>query len=43
MDLQSKRYLAIGLNNEESKTYVFGADLEQSDFSIGALRRAGTR
>lgn len=43
MDLQSKRYLAIGLNNEEPTTYIFGADLKQSDFSISALRRAGTR
>jgi len=43
IDLQSKRYLAIGLNNEEPSTYIFGADLKQSDFSISALRRAGTR
>ncbi len=43
IDLQSKRYLAIGLNNEEPKTYIFGADLDQDDFSIGALRRAGRR
>jgi len=43
IDLQSKRYLAIGLNNEEPNTYIFDANLTQSDFSIGALRRAGTR
>lgn len=42
-DLESRRYLGIGLNNEESITYKFNADLSQKDFSIGALRRAGTR
>ena len=44
-DLQSGRYLAIGLNNEESKTYDFaaGAKLTIEDFSIGSLRQEGTR
>jgi hypothetical protein len=44
-DLQSGRYLAIGLNNEESKTYDFeaGAKLTLDDFSIGSLRQEGTR
>jgi hypothetical protein len=44
-DLQSGRYLAIGLNNEESKTYDFaaGASLTLDDFSIGSLRQEGTR
>ena len=44
-DLQSGRYLAIGLNNEEPKTYDFeaGAKLTLDDFSIGSLRQEGTR
>lgn len=43
IDLQSKRYLAIGLNNEEPITYRFDAELSPQDFSIGSLQRAGTR
>ena len=43
IDLQSRRYLGIGLNNEESITYRFNAGLEQKNFSIGALQRAGRR
>ena len=43
MDLQSGRYLAIGMNNEESLTYDFSAKLALRDFSPGSLRRAGVR
>lgn len=43
MDLQSGRYLAIGLNNEEPITYSFNVELSLQDFSPGALRRAGVR
>ena len=42
-DLQSGRYLAIGLNNEESRTYDFDVKFDLTQFSTGALRRAGTR
>jgi len=43
VDLQSGRYLAIGLNNEEAITYDFSAKFDLSNFSPGALRRAGVR
>ncbi len=39
-DLQSRRYVASGLTNEELPI-VFGAPLKPSDFSTDALRRAG--
>ncbi len=42
-DLQSGRYLGIGFNNEERKTYDYNVSLSKKDFSQGALRRAGTR
>lgn len=42
-DLQVGRYLALGLNNEQSKTYEFVDTLKRDDFSPNALRRAGTR
>ena len=42
-DLQSGRYLAIGLNNEERTTYDFNVTLSKEDFSVASLRRAGTR
>jgi len=41
-DLQSGRYLAIGMDNE-STTYNFDVTLSEQDFSQGALRRAGRR
>ncbi len=41
-DLQSGRYLALGLNNEE-EMYDFKADLSKKDFTVGALRREGRR
>ncbi len=42
-DLQSGRYLAVGLNNEAAKTVDFEVDVDASDFTISALRRAGRR
>jgi hypothetical protein len=41
-DLQSGRYLAIGLDNE-SKMYDFDIKRTLNDYSPGALRREGTR
>ncbi|MBW6509811.1 MAG: DUF1329 domain-containing protein [Desulfuromonadales bacterium] len=41
-DLQSGRYLAIGMDNE-STTYNFDVTLSEQDFSQAALRRAGQR
>ncbi|QYJ76915.1 MULTISPECIES: DUF1329 domain-containing protein [Shewanella] len=41
-DLQSRRYLAIGLDNEGSM-YDFDAKLSASDFTPDALRREGVR
>ncbi len=41
-DLQSGRYLALGLNNEELM-YDFNATLSVQDFSTAALRREGRR
>ncbi len=41
-DLQSGRYLAIGMDNE-SKPYNFDVVLSEQDFSAAALRRAGRR
>jgi hypothetical protein len=43
IDLQSGRYLAIGMNNEEPITYDFDVKLSLKDFSPGSLRRAGVR
>lgn len=42
-DLQSGRYLAVGLNNEEAATVDFTTDVKASDFTVSALRRAGRR
>ena len=42
-DLQSGRYLAIGLNNEEPITYDFTKHYTLKDFSPASLRRAGVR
>ena len=41
-DLQSGRYLAFGLDNE-SGMYNLSVKLDKSEFTTGALRRAGTR
>jgi hypothetical protein len=43
MDLQSGRYLAIGLNNEEPMTYDFSVTYTPEDFAPATLRRAGIR
>lgn len=42
LDLQSGRYIAIGLDNENTM-YDFGITRSLQDFSPGALRRAGRR
>ncbi|UJF20931.1 DUF1329 domain-containing protein [Shewanella sp. OMA3-2] len=41
-DLQSRRYLAMGLDNE-GRMYNFDANLSESNFTPDALRRAGIR
>lgn len=41
-DLQSGRYIALGLDNE-SAMYDFDAELSQGDFTPAALRREGRR
>ena len=43
LDLQSGRYLAIGLNNEERMTYDFSPTYTPDDFAPATLRRAGVR
>tara|TARA_R110000737_G_scaffold70695_1_gene99119 strand:- start:12647 stop:14035 length:1389 start_codon:yes stop_codon:yes gene_type:complete len=41
-DLQSRRYIAMGLDNE-ANMYDFSADLNDVDFTSSALRREGRR
>ncbi|MBQ4891000.1 DUF1329 domain-containing protein [Shewanella sp. MMG014] len=41
-DLQSRRYLAMGLDNE-GRMYDFDANLSEANFTPDALRRAGIR
>ena len=41
-DLQARRYIAIGLDNE-AKMYDFGAQLKDKSFTPAALRREGRR
>jgi hypothetical protein len=41
-DLQSRRYIALGLDNE-AKMYDFSKKLNEKDFTPSALRRAGRR
>jgi hypothetical protein len=41
-DLQSGRYLVLGLNNKE-KMYDFNIDRKKSDYTPSSLRRAGKR
>lgn len=41
-DLQSRRYIAIGLDNE-TKMYDFSTKLNERDFTPAALRREGRR
>lgn len=42
-DLQSGRYLALGLNNEEPFTFDFSVKLAPEHFSTNALRQEGRR
>lgn len=42
-DLQSGRYIVIGLTNEEKHAYRFGVKRSSADYTPAALRRAGTR
>jgi hypothetical protein len=42
-DLQSGRYIAVGLNNEEEFTFDFTPQYSDQDFSVSALRREGRR
>ena len=42
-DLQSGRYMALGMKNEERRAYEFGFEASASEFSSGALRQDGVR
>jgi hypothetical protein len=42
-DLQSGRYLALGMKNEEKVAYQFGIKASSADFSPAALRQEGVR
>ena len=42
-DLQSGRYLALGMKNEEKQSYEFGTVASSSEFTPAALRQAGVR
>ncbi|MCF5008390.1 DUF1329 domain-containing protein, partial [Pseudomonas lactis] len=42
-DLQSGRYLALGMKNEEKQAYDFGFTASTSDFTPAALRQDGVR
>lgn len=42
-DLNSGRYLALGLDNEEEGSYVFGFERTSADYTPAALRRSGVR
>ncbi|UVE16948.1 DUF1329 domain-containing protein [Pseudomonas sp. LS44] len=42
-DLQSGRYLVLGLKNEEKQAYDFGYSASESDFTPAALRQSGVR
>ena len=42
-DLQSGRYLALGMKNEEKSSYEFGYPAKESDYTPAALRQAGVR
>ncbi|MDD0975170.1 DUF1329 domain-containing protein [Pseudomonas fontis] len=42
-DLQSGRYLALGMKNEEKKAYDFGFTASKADFQPAALRQSGVR
>jgi len=42
-DLQSGRYLALGMKNEEKQAYEFGFEATTGDFTPAALRQSGVR
>ncbi|WP_060483296.1 DUF1329 domain-containing protein [Pseudomonas sp. NBRC 111119] len=42
-DLQSGRYLALGMKNEEKRAYDFGFTASKADFQPAALRQSGIR
>lgn len=42
-DLNSGRYLALGLDNEENSSYNFGFERSTADYTPAALRRSGVR
>ncbi|MBC3505101.1 DUF1329 domain-containing protein [Pseudomonas sp. SWRI68] len=42
-DLQSGRYLALGMKNEEKRAYDFGFSASKADFQPAALRQSGIR
>ncbi|MBK0057731.1 DUF1329 domain-containing protein [Pseudomonas sp. S44] len=42
-DLQSGRYLALGMKNEEKKSYDFTFSANKADFQPAALRQSGVR
>ena len=42
-DLQSGRYLALGMKNEEKRAYDFGFTASKADFQPTALRQSGIR
>lgn len=42
-DLNSGRYLALGLDNEEKGSYDFGFERSNADYTPNALRRSGVR
>ncbi|MBS7661759.1 DUF1329 domain-containing protein [Pseudomonas lalucatii] len=42
-DLQSGRYLALGMKNEEKESYQFDIGSKESDYTPAALRQAGVR
>ena len=42
-DLNSGRYLVLGLDNEEPTSYNFGFQRSSGDYTPAALRRSGVR
>ncbi|NRA23377.1 MAG: DUF1329 domain-containing protein, partial [Oleispira sp.] len=42
-DLNSGRYLVLGLDNEATGSYEFGFERSSGDYTPAALRRAGRR
>ncbi|MBN0741945.1 DUF1329 domain-containing protein, partial [Pseudomonas aeruginosa] len=42
-DLQSGRYLAVGMKNEEKRAWNFEAHPQEQDFTPAAIRQTGIR